>query len=185
MYQNWLPAHTPNWLHELFYYKTNPNRTLHPSPRRQVDLRPHEVLYKVVLPFTRPNEYVKEFKQAPRREDDIAIVNAGGWGWRKVARKRMRMPRGWSRPQGVGKYDRGTGSRDGHERFSAAKVTLASCYGITSFGSRLLSDSQQPRPLPRTLPLPRMLRNCMLRRSYSPTYGAVCAPRIAPFGPAH
>ncbi|KXZ53315.1 hypothetical protein GPECTOR_7g1209 [Gonium pectorale] len=44
---------------------------------RQVDLKPHEVLYKVVLPFTRPNEYVKEFKQSPRREDDIAIVNAG------------------------------------------------------------------------------------------------------------
>ncbi|GIL49662.1 hypothetical protein Vafri_5944 [Volvox africanus] len=44
---------------------------------RQVDLRPHEILFKVVLPFTRPNEYVKEFKQSPRREDDIAIVNAG------------------------------------------------------------------------------------------------------------
>ncbi|EFJ45339.1 hypothetical protein VOLCADRAFT_63971 [Volvox carteri f. nagariensis] len=44
---------------------------------RFVDLRPHEVLYKVVLPFTRHNEYVKEFKQSPRREDDIAIVNAG------------------------------------------------------------------------------------------------------------
>eukprot|EP00983_Pelagomonas_calceolata_P062468 1147322-Pelagomonas_calceolata.AAC.1 len=31
----------------------------------------------VTLPFTRKYEYVKEFKQAPRREDDIAIVNAG------------------------------------------------------------------------------------------------------------
>lgn len=29
------------------------------------------------MPFTRPNEYVKEFKQAHRRDDDIAIVNAG------------------------------------------------------------------------------------------------------------
>lgn len=45
---------------------------------RQVDLQPHEVLYKVVVPLTRPHEYVKEFKQSPRREDDIAIVNAGG-----------------------------------------------------------------------------------------------------------
>ncbi|PNW76169.1 hypothetical protein CHLRE_12g545101v5 [Chlamydomonas reinhardtii] len=44
---------------------------------RQVDLQPHEVLYKVVVPLTRPHEYVKEFKQSPRREDDIAIVNAG------------------------------------------------------------------------------------------------------------
>ncbi|GLC34818.1 hypothetical protein PLESTB_001167600 [Pleodorina starrii] len=44
---------------------------------RQVDLKPHEVLLKVVLPFTRAHEYVKEFKQSPRREDDIAIVNAG------------------------------------------------------------------------------------------------------------
>lgn len=44
---------------------------------RQVDLRPGELLYRVLIPFTRPYEYVKEFKQSPRREDDIAIVNAG------------------------------------------------------------------------------------------------------------
>ncbi|GFH18706.1 uncharacterized protein HaLaN_15554, partial [Haematococcus lacustris] len=44
---------------------------------RQVDLRPHEILYQVHIPFTRPHEFVKEFKQSPRREDDIAIVNAG------------------------------------------------------------------------------------------------------------
>ena len=30
-----------------------------------------------MIPFSRPNEYIKEFKQSPRREDDIAIVNAG------------------------------------------------------------------------------------------------------------
>jgi hypothetical protein len=29
------------------------------------------------VPFNTPHEYVKEFKQSPRREDDIAIVNAG------------------------------------------------------------------------------------------------------------
>jgi hypothetical protein len=34
----------------------------------------------VVLPFTRRHELVKEFKQSPRREDDIAIVNAGARG---------------------------------------------------------------------------------------------------------
>ncbi len=28
-----------------------------------MDLQPHEVLLKLVVPFTRPNEYVKEFKQ--------------------------------------------------------------------------------------------------------------------------
>ena len=31
----------------------------------------------MLVPFSRPHEYVKEFKQSPRREDDIAIVNAG------------------------------------------------------------------------------------------------------------
>ena len=44
---------------------------------RQVDLKPDEVLVDVYLPFTRQFEYVKEFKQAHRRDDDIAIVNAG------------------------------------------------------------------------------------------------------------
>jgi len=44
---------------------------------RTVDMKPDEILLKVTLPFTRKYEYVKEFKQAPRREDDIAIVNAG------------------------------------------------------------------------------------------------------------
>ena len=32
---------------------------------------------QVFVPFTRQYEYVKEFKQAHRRDDDIAIVNAG------------------------------------------------------------------------------------------------------------
>jgi xanthine dehydrogenase/oxidase len=44
---------------------------------RKVDLKPEEVLVSVFLPFTRQYEYVKEFKQAHRRDDDIAIVNAG------------------------------------------------------------------------------------------------------------
>ncbi len=42
-----------------------------------MDLQPDEILFKVLIPFSRPMEYVKEFKQSPRREDDIAIVNAG------------------------------------------------------------------------------------------------------------
>lgn len=44
---------------------------------RQVDMDPHQVLTKVFVPFNRRHEYVKEFKQAHRRDDDIAIVNAG------------------------------------------------------------------------------------------------------------
>ena len=42
-----------------------------------MDLLEHEILLKVHVPFTRQHEYVKEFKQAHRRDDDIAIVNAG------------------------------------------------------------------------------------------------------------
>ena len=44
---------------------------------RKVDLAPSEVLLRVALPCTRPHEFVREFKQAHRRDDDIAIVNAG------------------------------------------------------------------------------------------------------------
>ncbi|KAF6158613.1 hypothetical protein GIB67_040127 [Kingdonia uniflora] len=44
---------------------------------RKVDLASREILLSVFLPWTRPFEYIKEFKQAHRREDDIAIVNAG------------------------------------------------------------------------------------------------------------
>ena len=44
---------------------------------RRVDLKPHEVLLRVKLPWTREHEHVKEFKQAHRQDDDIAIVNAG------------------------------------------------------------------------------------------------------------
>ena len=44
---------------------------------RKVALEPHEVLLRVSIPFQNKNEYVHEFKQAHRRDDDIAIVNAG------------------------------------------------------------------------------------------------------------
>ncbi|WCJ36904.1 Xanthine dehydrogenase/oxidase [Euphorbia peplus] len=44
---------------------------------RKVDLASDEVLLSIFLPWTRPFEFVKEFKQAHRRDDDIAIVNAG------------------------------------------------------------------------------------------------------------
>ena len=44
---------------------------------RKVDLKPEEVLNQVVLPYSTKFEYMKEFKQAQRRDDDIAIVNAG------------------------------------------------------------------------------------------------------------
>lgn len=44
---------------------------------RKVDMSSDEILLSVHLPWTRPFEFVKEFKQAHRRDDDIALVNAG------------------------------------------------------------------------------------------------------------
>jgi xanthine dehydrogenase/oxidase len=44
---------------------------------RKVDLTRGEILLSVFLPWTRSFEYVKEFKQAHRRDDDILLVNAG------------------------------------------------------------------------------------------------------------
>ncbi|XP_074291115.1 xanthine dehydrogenase 1-like isoform X2 [Silene latifolia] len=44
---------------------------------RKIDLAIDEILLSIHLPWTRPFEYVKEFKQAHRRDDDIALVNAG------------------------------------------------------------------------------------------------------------
>lgn len=44
---------------------------------RKVDLEPGEVLTHVHVPWTRQGEVVAAFKQSHRREDDIALVNAG------------------------------------------------------------------------------------------------------------
>eukprot|EP00884_Botryococcus_braunii_P020051 jgi/Botrbrau1/672/Bobra.0161s0055.1 len=44
---------------------------------RKTAMEEAEVLTEVFLPWTRPLEVVREFKQAHRRDDDIAIVNAG------------------------------------------------------------------------------------------------------------
>ncbi|KAG0623191.1 hypothetical protein M758_3G155300 [Ceratodon purpureus] len=44
---------------------------------RKVDLKKDEILASVFMPFTKRFEYVKEYKQAHRRDDDIALVNAG------------------------------------------------------------------------------------------------------------
>ncbi|XP_071734841.1 xanthine dehydrogenase 1-like isoform X3 [Rutidosis leptorrhynchoides] len=44
---------------------------------RKVDLGSNEILLSVFVPWTRKFEFVKEFKQAHRRDDDIALVNAG------------------------------------------------------------------------------------------------------------
>lgn len=44
---------------------------------RSTDLKPDEVLTAIALPLTEKGEYVREFKQSHRREDDIAIVTAG------------------------------------------------------------------------------------------------------------
>ena len=44
---------------------------------RKIDIQPHEILLSVFVPFTSSHQYIREFKQAHRRDDDIAIVNAG------------------------------------------------------------------------------------------------------------
>ena len=44
--------------------------------RRNI-IRPEEVLVWIEIPTTSPDEVFKGYKQARRREDDIAIVNAG------------------------------------------------------------------------------------------------------------
>ncbi|KJE94734.1 xanthine dehydrogenase, variant [Capsaspora owczarzaki ATCC 30864] len=44
---------------------------------RQTLLEPTEIMLAITIPYTRDFEFVEAFKQAKRREDDIAIVNAG------------------------------------------------------------------------------------------------------------
>lgn len=44
---------------------------------RKVDLASGEILLSIFLPWNKTFEFVKEFKQSHRRDDDIAIVNAG------------------------------------------------------------------------------------------------------------
>ena len=44
---------------------------------RKVDALPEEIALYLSIPWTKENEYIKVFKVSRRREDDIAIVNAG------------------------------------------------------------------------------------------------------------
>jgi xanthine dehydrogenase/oxidase len=44
---------------------------------RTVDLQPAELVERIEVPIVKPLEYVKPFKQARRREDDISIVTSG------------------------------------------------------------------------------------------------------------
>ena len=44
---------------------------------RKVDLKPNELLVSVRVPHTKANEFLRPFKQARRREDDISIVTGG------------------------------------------------------------------------------------------------------------
>lgn len=44
---------------------------------RKVDLSPGEILLRIDLPPTSEHEHAAEFKQSHRRDDDIALVNAG------------------------------------------------------------------------------------------------------------
>ena len=43
---------------------------------RKTALSPSEIVVSLFVPFTRKGEYTRSFKQAKRRDDDIAIVNA-------------------------------------------------------------------------------------------------------------
>ena len=43
---------------------------------RKVDMKENEILQEIIVPSTRKYEYVRAFKQARRRDDDISIVNA-------------------------------------------------------------------------------------------------------------
>jgi xanthine dehydrogenase/oxidase len=43
--------------------------------RRNV-LKPEEILVSITIPYTADNQYFLAYKQAKRRDDDIAIVNA-------------------------------------------------------------------------------------------------------------
>ncbi|XP_067420930.1 xanthine dehydrogenase/oxidase isoform X2 [Emydura macquarii macquarii] len=44
---------------------------------RKTVLKPQEILLSIEMPYTRKHEYFSAFKQASRREDDIAIVTCG------------------------------------------------------------------------------------------------------------
>uniref|UniRef100_A0A8D2LUU1 Xanthine dehydrogenase/oxidase n=1 Tax=Varanus komodoensis TaxID=61221 RepID=A0A8D2LUU1_VARKO len=44
---------------------------------RKTILKPQEILVSIEIPFSRKGEYFSAFKQASRREDDIAIVTCG------------------------------------------------------------------------------------------------------------
>jgi xanthine dehydrogenase/oxidase len=44
---------------------------------RRTAIKPTEALTRIFVPFGKPNQYSAAFKQAKRKDDDIAIVNAG------------------------------------------------------------------------------------------------------------
>ncbi|KAG9467884.1 hypothetical protein GDO78_014101 [Eleutherodactylus coqui] len=44
---------------------------------RKTVLEPHEILLSVEIPYSKEHEYFSAYKQASRREDDIAIVTSG------------------------------------------------------------------------------------------------------------
>ncbi|KAL5278948.1 XDH.2 family protein [Megaselia abdita] len=55
--------------------KVNMGKGFFTGYRKNV-IQPNEVLVKILFPKTNPNTYMIAYKQAKRREDDIAIVNA-------------------------------------------------------------------------------------------------------------
>ncbi len=51
------------------------DETFYTGYRKNV-IAPHQVLVSLKVPYTHQDEYFTSYKQARRREDDIAIVNA-------------------------------------------------------------------------------------------------------------
>jgi xanthine dehydrogenase/oxidase len=44
---------------------------------RKTELKEDEIILSIFIPNCKKNEYITSFKQAKRREDDIAIVTSG------------------------------------------------------------------------------------------------------------
>ena len=81
-------------------------------------MQPHEVLLNVHIPFTQQHDYIREYKQAHRRDDDIAIANAG---------MRVRMAMG----------SEGGAAPSGSPHMTLQKLSLHEIFGL--FGQRVLT----------------------------------------------
>lgn len=101
---------------------------------RTVDLRPGEVLVSVSLPLTRELEFVRAYKQAKRREDDIAIVTCCLWvafdksgaehKEAKVASARLAFGGVWKTPTRAARTEKFLAGRDWNEATLRGALSL-------------------------------------------------------------